>query len=724
MSGNQKYTVLFFIAVAAAFGAALLFGLLSDDGRPSAPHGDEAGTASTVARPNVVLITIDTLRHDHLGCTGHETVQTPNIDKLASEGVLFEQALSSSPTTLPSHASLLTGTYPFVHGARNNGNFVLSEENVTLAEILRKHGYANAAFVGSFVLDSQFGLDQGFDTYNDNMAGGSGERMFLYEERPAGLVTDAALAWLRMNGDKKFFVWLHYYDPHVTYDPPPPYAERYADNPYVGEIAYTDSRIGVLLDALEEMGLLDNSIVVLTSDHGESLGEHGESTHGIFIYDSTLRVPLILRFPPSLPGKKRIPALVRLIDVMPTLLDLLEIPRGAGIQGMSLMNLVRGSGDAESRVCYAESFYPFYYYGWSELLGIRTERWKYVRAPKPELYDLKADPLETKNLFEEKPSTAESMIALMETIVQDREPAAGKQPGEVDVSAETLDKLRRLGYFIGTAGPPMFHEGTGKPDPKDHIGVAEDFDRAGMHFVAGEYAEAAKLYEKIVQGNPGNVQAGLFLAFTYLSLGQADRAMEAYEAALDVRGNDPDLICSMASFLLESGHAEASIEQYERAAGLFPENGKILNSLGTAYLRTGRAEEAIPVFKEAASAAPELADAYYNLGTACILTERLDEAVDALKRAVALDPYDPDILNNLGVSYGEKGLWKQAAEAYEKALLLDPDNVDAHFNLGVIHGGPGKDPKKARFHFNRVLEIAPLHPRAAAARDALTGLGD
>src|SRR5882762_965366 len=356
--------------------------------------------------PNVVLITIDTLRADHLGCYGYQKIKTPNIDGLAADGARFTRAFTAVPVTLPSHTVMLTGTYPMLSGMHDFSANKLSPQQPTLATVLKQSGYATGAVVGSAVLDSRFGLNHGFDFYYDHFDFSRLEEANLDEmERPGNVVADQALEWLAKNSQKKFFLWMHLYDPHYPYHPPEPYSREYADRPYDGEIAFADEQVGRLLRFLKDKGLYQNTVIVLSGDHGESLGEHGEKTHGFFIYNATMHVPLIIH----LPGKSAaqvVESIVSLVDLMPTVLQAAGLNIPSQVQGRSLLPLMVRRKAEESRNLYAETFLPRLHFNWSELRAVETERYQFIDAPKPELYDLSKDPGETQNLYADKKAVA------------------------------------------------------------------------------------------------------------------------------------------------------------------------------------------------------------------------------------------------------------------------------------------------------------------------------
>ncbi|MFQ5791363.1 MAG: sulfatase, partial [Acidobacteriota bacterium] len=387
-----------------------------------------AGCTPRSAPPvNVLLITIDTLRADRVGCYGYAAPTTPHIDSMAEEGVVFEKAIAQAPVTLPSHASLLTGTYPPTHGVRDNVTYQLSEASLTLAEVLEKQGYETAAFIGAFPLHRRFGLGQGFSHYDDRVGSQREAAAGFFAERRAEAVVDAALEGLGRVKSRPFFYWVHLFDPHVPYDPPSPVRERFRDS-YDGEVAYVDSQVGRLLQGLERARLSDETLIVLTSDHGESLGDHGERTHGFFIYDTTMHVPLILRHP-SLGRPRRVDGQVRSVDIMPTVLDLLQVPVPREVQGESLRPAL--AGEPFDRPAYTESYVPLVNFHWSPLRGLRYQGWKYIEAPRPELYDLSRDPDEEDNRFEAEPERAASLrrkLFAMENRFLEASKAAMRRP--------------------------------------------------------------------------------------------------------------------------------------------------------------------------------------------------------------------------------------------------------------------------------------------------------
>jgi arylsulfatase A-like enzyme len=433
---------------------------------------------------NVLLVTLDTTRADRIGAYGFRGIETPWLDRLAREGVVFGQAASSAPLTLPAHSSLFTGRLPAQHGVRENG-MVLRSSEITLATVLKAHGFQTAAVTGSFVVASQWGLNRGFDVYLDAVAGDRTDQPGRRApHRKANEVADRALDWLQQHEASRFFAWLHFYDAHAPYDPPEPYRTTYSAHPYLGEIAFVDEQLGRVLAFLEARGSLDRTIVVVIGDHGESLGEHGERTHGLFVYESVMRVPFIIRTPFTRLQGRRVDEPTRSIDMMPTVLDLLGISSPAGVRGRSVAALMTGAERGWDLETYSESMYPRDYFGWSELRASRLGRFKVILAPRPELYDLVADPAESRNVYTEHRVLADRMAARVRAI--ERALAdTGPEPPALPADHEVRDRLASLGYVAAISRAVVADEAA-LPDPKDQIelynriiGARRDFEATG-----------------------------------------------------------------------------------------------------------------------------------------------------------------------------------------------------------------------------------------------------
>ncbi|MGH9315358.1 MAG: sulfatase family protein, partial [Vicinamibacterales bacterium] len=396
---------------------------------------------------NLLVISLDTTRADRLRPYGFQEIETPALDRLAEEGVLFRQAATAAPLTLPAHTTIFTSRVPPAHGVRDNGGFFVDPSETTLAETLREQGFRTGAFVGAYVLDSKWGLDQGFETYFDDFDLTKYRAISLGAiQRPGNEVVDKAIEWLNGVASQRFFGWVHLYDPHTPYEPPEPFRSRYPGRPYLGEIAFTDSQVGRLVDFLRERGLLDRTVVVVVGDHGESLDDHGEGSHGFFIYESVVRVPLIIRAPLDGLRGRQVADVVRTLDIAPTVAELLGVSKSPGAAGVSLVPLMTGAAPELGLEAYSESTYPLYHYGWSDLRALRSGRFKLIAAPRPELYDLEQDPGERANLFDERRQLADRMLARLAEL-EKRLAKTERPKGEPEVDPEARARLAALGYI-------------------------------------------------------------------------------------------------------------------------------------------------------------------------------------------------------------------------------------------------------------------------------------
>ena len=566
--------------------ALLLLGSCQSSGDKKAPAKTSAATPSPL---NLVLVTIDTLRADRLGCYGYSKVKTPNLDALAQRGVLFENAISSAPLTAPSHASMFTGVYPTVHKVRDTGGFVLPSSQTTLAEILQGRGWDTAAFVGASVLKKSFGFNQGFAVYDDQMPKPDANREMEFPERRAGEVVDRATRWLDSQSGKPYFLWVHVFDPHSPYDPPPPFRQEYGGSLYDGEVAYTDQQLGRLFEAVAKKSKPENTLIAVLSDHGESLSEHGEFTHGIFLYDSTLRVPFLLAGP-GIPAGLRVKPQVRNIDLLPTVLELMGSPAPQGVQGASLAPTFTGK-EAPAADSYIETLFPRINMNWAELRGIRTNRWKYIRSPRPELYDLSQDPGETKNVIGNHAAEVQQLEARLNA-------ASGltgsKEPEKVEtgmVNQKTMQQLRSLGYLGGSSRQQYSLAGKGI-DPKERIEVLRLLHLAVSPDAGASPRRPIPLLRQALAADPTNPTIYYHLGLEYGRTGQPVEALKLYQNAI-ARGVDAAWIHSRLGHLqLQQGNRDAAIASYEKAAQLNPSDCESLSDLGLAYLEVERVADA------------------------------------------------------------------------------------------------------------------------------------
>jgi arylsulfatase A-like enzyme len=547
---------------------------------------------------NVLLVTLDTTRADRVGCYGYKKAKTPNLDFLAANGVMFSDAYCQVPLTLPSHCSLLTGTYPLYNQVHNNGFYYLDHSHLTLAEVLREEGFKTAAFVSSFTVDSRFGIDQGFDSYDDTFDADEVLKNFRSEKRAEKVFTSFS-HWLDRNFDRKFFCWVHFFDPHVPYDPPSPFKEEFPERPYDGEIAYMDYYIGRIVDKLKKKNIFDKTFIILAGDHGEAFGEKDEIDHGYFIYDATLRIPLILYFPKRLPSNKVVESRARLIDITPTVLEMLTIPVAKEIQGVSLLPYIEGR-KKESLSSYIESYFPQENYGCSALTGLIAGDWKYIQAPKPELYNLKLDPQEEKNVFYQRKKVASAMKKELEWMIN--EFSAKKEPRRKKLTSQEREKLRSLGYVDS-----RFPEGRKEsilPDPKDKIAEYLLFFQGNVYETQGDFKRAQQYYEELLHLNPHIPHNYVRLAYVFQKTKKIKEAVQ----------------------LLEQGRKR------------MPDSKIILTGLGFAYLNGGMKEEAIETCQQALRLDPKFFDVLFLAGTIMWMEKKWAEALDYFERAIEIEP--------------------------------------------------------------------------------------
>ena len=643
---------------------------------------------------NVLFFTLDTTRADHIGCYGYPLIKTPNIDGLAAEGILFQNATAQCPLTLPSHSSMFTGSYPFFHGVRDNGGFYLEEDQVTLAEIVRQAGWATSAFIGAFVLDSRWGVSQGFDYYYDNFDFAKYKKISLDSvQREGGEVIKAFFEWFEKNAPPRFFSWIHLYDPHTPYEPPEPYKTQYEGQEYGlydGEIAYADSLIGRVLENIREKGLLEKTVVVVVGDHGESLGEHHESAHGFFIYDATVSVPMIIRIPSAELSGKTVTAQVQNIDLMPTLCDLLGLPVPGAVQGKSLLPLITGRNSEQDKEAYSESYYPRYHYGWSELKSLRTSRYKFIQAPRPELYDLNLDPREKNNIFGRESSLAEKFVRKLERLEEKMSRKGIENKGPQQLDDDSREKLMALGYIGGFTSGARLNQTGNLGDPKDKIILYNKIKMAEGASSNREYEEALKRLNEVIEEDSGIMEARQVRANIYLQLDRAEEAAEECKEALKIDPEYNAAIFTLAQAYKKLKKYDEAIAGFERAIQVDPRDPKPHVNLGEVFLETKDLDKAITHFEEAISIDPEHSSlAHNNLGAAFLEKKLLERAEEELLKALEMRPRIPDAHYNLGLLYEGKGDPNRAMEEYKKEIEIHPGAHPAHFNLALLYGKMG-----------------------------------
>ncbi len=638
---------------------------------------------------NIMLFTIDTLRADHLECYGYRGVKTPNINRLANEGIRFQYDIVQTPLTLPSHSSILTGTYPLFHGIRDNGGFYLDENQITLAEELKKKGYATSAFVAAFVLDSRWGLDQGFDYYYDNFDLTKYKKVSLDAvQRRGDEVLAEAYKWLEKNSHTKFFSWIHLYDPHTPYEPPEPYLTQYKDYSYGlydGEIAYVDQLIGEFLSFMEEKRLLEKTLIIFTADHGESLGEHKESAHGFFIYDAAIRVPLIIRFPEKKLSPLLIKNRVRSIDIMPTILNLVGKDIPGNVQGESLLSLIFGQENVDEPGAYTETYWPNYHYGWSELKSLSKDRYKYIDAPKPELYDLFEDPGEKNNLVNKKASLGHQMKRELDALIEKYSAEGIEEKGPQTLDNDSLVKLQALGY-IGSFRSSSKKRGEKLADPKDKIELYNEIKLAQFLVAREEMDKAENKIKDVLNKDPSVLEARYILGNIYAKQKEYDKAIEEFKKALAVEPEYNEAIFGIATAYMRQGKIEEAIIGFKRAMELDPKDTKPLLHLADIYLDKGELDEALRYLKSGVEINPESPIFLNKLGAAYLEKTMYDEAEYEIKRALSIERSIPlsNAHFNLALIHEARGNYEQAILEYEKEQEISPYNHKPDFNLGLL----------------------------------------
>lgn len=635
-------------------------------------------------RPNVLLITVDTLRADRLGAYGNTEIATPAMDSLARESVVYERALSQVPLTLPSHAAILTGTYPFHNRVQDFSGQTLSPEFRTLAEGFRQNGYATGAVVSSFVLDRSWGLARGFDFYYDLFAGTSFlEANVALVERRADRSVDEALKWLKKPSHRPFFFWLHLYDPHSPYHAPEPFLSRY-QSAYDGEVAYADSQVGRLLTWLRQSGLYSNTLIVLLSDHGESLGEHGENEHGFFVYNSTLHVPLMVKPPAGRGGKPgRVAGPVETASVAPTILELAKLRDDALQKQFQAPSLpAAGKEPAEEGHAYSETFYPFSSFGWSPLRSLHTDRYHYIQAPKPELYELRTDPEERENLALKLPAIASALKQGLEERVQKYAPAAAGASSSSTLSPEAAEKLRQLGYMSFRV--PVSEEAlkAGLADPKDRVLEFNSVLRAADAAQAGDFATSRALLLAVREREPNLYTIAFLLGENALK--QEDWATAAAELAkcLELNPNYDEAMTALARALFALERHDEAGKWVDRALELNPRNIRAWYQKGWMQLKQNP-DAAAESFQKVISIQPNFALARRDLGILRSRQQRFVEAAEHLEVAHQMGIHDPRLLNLLGIAYSRTGRTRQAIAVYRRAIEGDPNLAEAHLNLAL-----------------------------------------
>lgn len=647
------------------------------------------GTTAPPHARHLVIVTIDTLRADHVGAYGARSAATPHLDGLARDGAMAPEASAHVPLTRPSHVSLFTGRLPSQTGIRDNISPAVLPAVPLLAEVLKQAGFATGAFVSSVVLDASSGLGRGFDVYSDRFEGSGNAAQFLSTlQRTGDKTTAEALAWLEkttvgLRPSGRIFLWLHLYDPHDPYQPPEPYASRFAGRPYDGEVAWSDELVGRLDAALARLALRDTTALVVTSDHGEGLGDHGERLHGFFVYQTTLRIPFFVRGPGVVPGT-RLSGTVGLVDTFPSVLDLLGVPAPGDLAGRSLATELRGGPALAAKPLYAESLVPLLHFGWSDLRVLREGRWKFIAAPRAELYDLTSDPGEQTNLVTIQAARGEALRSALGQLL-DAERAAAARAGPAAAAAaspELLEKLGALGYVGGTAPAQTQTPGA---DPKDKIQdfrIANELIREGLlRLHDRDYSASAARFKAVLARKIASFEVHFYLAQALAGLSRHAEATRHFQEAAQRAPAFGPAWEGLAGSLVASGRKAEARKAYETALPLSPKSGALRARLGDVLRDLGAIDEAIRRQAEATELAPGVASYWNSLGMTQGGNGRAAAAERSFREATRLDAKNARYAYNLGLILLRQGRASEARPWFEKALALDPAFAPARERL-------------------------------------------
>jgi arylsulfatase A-like enzyme/Flp pilus assembly protein TadD len=666
--------------------------------------------SSSPADGPIILISIDTLRADHLPAYGYTKVRTPNIDALAAAGTVFERAYAHAPQTLPAHTSILSGQLPFEHGVRDNVGFTVKAGQWFVQRALQERGWPTGGFVSAYVLRAAVGLNQGFDRYDSELPPASGERSIGQVQRDGKHTLAAAEKWLTArDGKKPFFLFFHIYEPHKPYTPPPRFA-AYA--PYDGEIAFADEIVGRLFDRLRALDVYDRATIVLLSDHGEGLGDHGEQEHGLFLYNATVHVPLVVK----LPGQqrtRRVAVPVQQIDLVPTILDLAGAPKRMELHGRSLRPLLDGTGTLPDTGIYSEALYSRYHFGWSELYGLTDARYRLVRAPRDELYDLERDPKEAASIAAERPQVRQAMRAALETLIAHTPIGAPSA-----VTDEDRQRLAALGYVGGGANASLTLPGDSLADPKDKVGVLEKYRHATDLAGALRFAEAATIYREVLADDPEMTDVWLQLAEVYTRQGLQVEAVQAFKEIIKRNPKEPGSLIGAGAGLLRLGKLDEARQYAELAVSVAPSGAHEL--LAKIALASHDREAALREAKLAQEADPTLPMPLYVEGLLAYNAGRYQEALGPLMRAREALKGRTVQMNDLNYYIGDSlarlDRYPQAEPYLLEEVRIFPHNLRARAGLAMLYRAMGRDLESERA-VEELLRVSPTpEGRAMAAQ--------
>ena len=662
-----------------------------------------AGLPPRHAPTNVLLITIDTVRADHLGCYGYQHIQTPAIDGLCRDSVVFEHGVSQVPLTWPSHVAILTGTYPFWNGVQDFTGQPLRPDVATLPEAMKRHGYTTGAVVSSFVLDRSWGMARGFDFYYDTFKATSFvEKDLGLVDRPAGASVDEAMRWLK-RARRPFFFWLHLYDPHSPYSPPQPFRTQYKEHPYDGEIAYADSQLGRLVGWLKQTGLYDSTLIILASDHGEGLGDHGEKEHGFFIYNTTVHVPLMVKPPAAARLKpRREAAAVETISVPATILDLLGLHDSIEkqFQAPSLL----AASQVQETPAFSETLYPLRSFGWSPLHSLQTQQYHYVQAPEPELYDVQADPGEQHNLVAERPGVAAALKQRLEELVLRYAPPAAAQGSGPALSQDAASRLRALGYLAYRAPTVASGSEASLPDPKAKLEEFNTILRATDLLQVGDFAQSEALLKAVREKNPRLYLIPFLLAEGAIRHDDPAGAAAEFRKALELNPEFDQAMLGLARALSALGQYDEARPWLDKALQYNPNNFRAWYQIAWVEVKRHREAAAVEAFQKVLSVQPNFGLACRDLGILRITQRDYAAAVPLLEHAAQLGMEEAPLYNFLGIAYSQTGRPQAALRSYRHALKLNPDLAEAHLNLAASLTQVGQ-PAAARPEFEAACRL-------------------
>jgi arylsulfatase A-like enzyme/Flp pilus assembly protein TadD len=658
---------------------------------------------------NLLLITLDTTRADRLGCYGYKAARTPVLDELARSGVICERAYTVAPLTLPAHTSLFTGLYPAETGIRTNGHGRLDDSIPTLAEILKRQGFDTAAFVASFVLDARFGLDRGFRKYDDDIAGERAGADDVHRDRPGAAVIDAALAWLGENRSAPFFCWVHLFDPHAPYlSHADQFQDEFSDRPYDGEIAYVDQQIGRLMTFLKNRGIDSRTLVVIVGDHGEGLGEHVERRHGLTLYDATMHVPLIFRDPEQLSAGRRVASSISIVDLSPTILDVLGFNDRRATTGKSMKAALLGK-TAPPSPCYGATDDPFFRNGSAPLRSLLQDEWKYIRTTRAELYDLKADPGERQNLAGSEPARLQAMEARMVELEAQMVARSGSNVPLNPAQRRALESLGYVGSPQAIPAPPV----AGRPDIKDLLPLEMQIEDAVDLFEEGKTDAAIDELQRIAPLAPGHAKAHWYLAAALRKLARPAESHAVLQRLLDVKPDAVEGHYGLALALVDENRLDEAQAEFNRTLQLDPDFAEAHYDLAMIDVRRGNAESALSHFGAVLEIDHCHGAAYVERGTLLVTQGRIAEALADFRSALKYSPRSPTLHHNLGLVLAGKGQIDDALAHLRQAIELAPQTAEFRYSFGTLLMSH-RDYGAAAEQFSRALELNPDHAAARA----------